>query len=55
MDPNKSKKKKHIYSHAEVFPKFYGPEADKEWEDAEKRDKLPIERRRKPKKKFRIR
>jgi len=52
---NKKKKKAHLIPHEEVFPQFYGPEADAEWDEAEKRDKRPIERRRKPKKKFRIR
>jgi len=55
VENKKKKKKAHLVPYEVVFPQFYGPQAEEEWNEAEERDKRPIERRRKPKKKFRIR
>lgn len=52
MDPKKKKKKAHLIPHEQVFPQFYGPRADKDWEEAEEQEKRPVEKRKKPKKSF---
>jgi len=49
------KKKRHIIPFEVVFPQFYGETADEEWEEKEKESKRPIERRKKPRKSFRVR
>jgi len=53
MTKKTKKRKPHLIPHSRVFPQFYGPEADKDWEEGEKREKVPVEKKKKPKKRFR--